>query len=550
MKKISLFVLLAGSTAAMGQGTLVDIPPHSSIYNGYSRGYNFVAGIPFTITRLELPPEAMQAGDTASFLVQINGAQVLHSIGNASAFITPNILVNAGDSVDIIGNWSPAVPGSFTAHNSYGNTAPYATTILGVPHTLMRTGWQWDVGDPFFAGTYLPPTSGSIGRVFMYVAPTSNDPGACCFTNGTCSFIAPLDCVSQGGAFAGTGVTCATANCPQPGSCCFFDGTCQILLQTACTGQGGTFTAGGTCTPNTCPPPPPLACAMSTGATSLAGQPAPAGGTWSECARDYNDPTTANTTAGFNALAGTYRIADDFQVSAGQTITAMRFPAYQTGALGTTITALTLQIWDGPPDNPASTVVFGDTFTNRMTNVSLSNIYRCFNTVTPPTCGGAPTLPDSGRHIQWVDAGNLNIQLPAGTYWVDFDVAGTAASGPWVPPSTSDTAIGRQCDLSDSNALQSVGGVWQPLNDTGQGCAPTPVQQKVYFEITATGGGCYANCDNSTTAPILNVADFTCFLQRFAAGESYANCDNSTTAPVLNVADFTCFLQAFAAGCP
>jgi hypothetical protein len=64
------------------------------------------------------------------------------------------------------------------------------------------------------------------------------------------------------------------------------------------------------------------------------------------------------------------------------------------------------------------------------------------------------------------------------------------------------------------------------------------------------GGSCYPNCDASTTAPVLNVADFTCFLQRFAAGESYANCDNSTTAPTLNVADFTCFLQRFAAGCP
>ncbi len=30
----------------------------------------------------------------------------------------------------------------------------------------------------------------------------------------------------------------------------------------------------------------------------------------------------------------------------------------------------------------------------------------------------------------------------------------------------------------------------------------------------------------------------------------YANCDGSTSAPVLNVADFTCFLQDFAAGCP
>ncbi len=66
----------------------------------------------------------------------------------------------------------------------------------------------------------------------------------------------------------------------------------------------------------------------------------------------------------------------------------------------------------------------------------------------------------------------------------------------------------------------------------------------------AGGAACYANCDNSTTPPILNVADFTCFLQRFAAGESYANCDQSTTPPVLNVADFTCFLQSFAAGCP
>jgi hypothetical protein len=62
--------------------------------------------------------------------------------------------------------------------------------------------------------------------------------------------------------------------------------------------------------------------------------------------------------------------------------------------------------------------------------------------------------------------------------------------------------------------------------------------------------GCYPNCDNSTTAPILNVQDFTCFLQRYAAGDSYANCDNSTTAPVLNVQDFTCFLQSYAAGCP
>jgi hypothetical protein len=61
---------------------------------------------------------------------------------------------------------------------------------------------------------------------------------------------------------------------------------------------------------------------------------------------------------------------------------------------------------------------------------------------------------------------------------------------------------------------------------------------------------CYANCDNSTTPPVLNVADFVCFQSRFAAGDAAANCDGSTAPPVLNVADFICFLQAFAAGCP
>jgi hypothetical protein len=78
------------------------------------------------------------------------------------------------------------------------------------------------------------------------------------------------------------------------------------------------------------------------------------------------------------------------------------------------------------------------------------------------------------------------------------------------------------------------------------------IRGQLFFRSTQGGpcASCYPNCDNSTTAPILNVQDFTCFLQRYAAGDSYANCDNSTIAPVLNVQDFTCFLQSYAAGCP
>jgi hypothetical protein len=60
---------------------------------------------------------------------------------------------------------------------------------------------------------------------------------------------------------------------------------------------------------------------------------------------------------------------------------------------------------------------------------------------------------------------------------------------------------------------------------------------------------CYANCDQSTVAPALNVNDFVCFIQHFTAGDGYANCDQSTTPPTLNVNDFVCFMQRFAQGC-
>ena len=60
---------------------------------------------------------------------------------------------------------------------------------------------------------------------------------------------------------------------------------------------------------------------------------------------------------------------------------------------------------------------------------------------------------------------------------------------------------------------------------------------------------CYPNCDASTAAPILNVADFICFLNEFAAADSYAKCDASTVPPTLYVADFICFTSAYAAGC-
>jgi hypothetical protein len=66
---------------------------------------------------------------------------------------------------------------------------------------------------------------------------------------------------------------------------------------------------------------------------------------------------------------------------------------------------------------------------------------------------------------------------------------------------------------------------------------------------------CYANCDNSTSPPILNVNDFVCFMNRFAAKtaqgyrDPYANCDQDYP-DTFTIADFQCFINKFAAGCP
>jgi hypothetical protein len=66
---------------------------------------------------------------------------------------------------------------------------------------------------------------------------------------------------------------------------------------------------------------------------------------------------------------------------------------------------------------------------------------------------------------------------------------------------------------------------------------------------------CYANCDNSTAEPRLNVNDFICFMNRFAAvvrppgpsRDPYADCNQDGQ---FNIADFQCFINKFAAGCP
>jgi hypothetical protein len=106
----------------------------------------------------------------------------------------------------------------------------------------------------------------------------------------------------------------------------------------------------------------------------------------------------------------------------------------------------------------------------------------------------------------------------------------------------------------DGGGATMAGGSYSLSGTTGQFDAAPPATGGTAAVAPGfwpgIGEPCYANCDGSTAAPVLNVLDFNCFINRYTAGEAYANCDGSTTAPVLNVLDFNCFINRYTEGCP
>jgi hypothetical protein len=65
------------------------------------------------------------------------------------------------------------------------------------------------------------------------------------------------------------------------------------------------------------------------------------------------------------------------------------------------------------------------------------------------------------------------------------------------------------------------------------------------------GQTCYADCDSGSGPGALDIFDFLCFQNRFAAQDPWAcDCDVSTGGGLCDVFDFLCFQNAFAAGCP
>lgn len=146
------------------------------------------------------------------------------------------------------------------------------------------------------------------------------------------------------------------------------------------------------------------------------------------------------------------RMAEDFTVPAGGwDIDEMVFYAYQTGSSTTsTMTDVYVQIWDGAPNDPASSVVWGDLTTNRLTSSNWTGAYR----VTDTSSGNADR-PIMANTVA------VDVTLAAGTYWVVWQTGGTLGSGPWAPPVT----ITGQTTTGNALQYTSDSGSWAPALD-------------------------------------------------------------------------------------
>ncbi len=226
---------------------------------------------------------------------------------------------------------------------------------------------------------------------------------------------------------------------------------------------------------------------LATGATSKSGVAAPAGTQWSELQNDNGNTTESNTTLGTSCslTATVFRCADNFTVPAGQTwtIDGVLVYAYQTSFTGTTspIIAGTVRIWNGRPGDSGSTVVFGDTTTNRLGTSVDSLLWRIGNSLIP-----TPTTPVTNRRI-WETTLNVSpaLALGAGTYWIDWNTQIAASGAHFAPPAT---VVGARTQPG-WNARQFNGTSWVDALDTGNPATAPDVAVDFPFKLSGTTGG-------------------------------------------------------------
>ena len=167
------------------------------------------------------------------------------------------------------------------------------------------------------------------------------------------------------------------------------------------------------------------------------------------------DQTLGMNTLGNNVNIGqSFSLADDVTLTADYEVDAIDLYCYQTNAPNTsTVVAVSLQVWDGDPSDPGSSVIWGDLSTDLLDNTFWPDTYR-----------HSESNPGTARAIFQSTANTTGLTLSAGTYWLEWTFMGDGAfSGPWGPPIS---ILGQG---TTGNAMQHDGAAWTPLADSGTG---------------------------------------------------------------------------------
>ena len=432
------------------------------------------------------------------------------------------ILVTSGATTQTVTQWSLLFYSGTPTNGTLVNTYSSDDQPGGLPHARVGPGtaginiqFSIDPGDP---EQLIIPDDGShkftvAFRIDQHNQQTGNP---CLGAPPTCCNAFP--CVDTSGLSSGAnnwlyGVNCGPLGCPANGGWSTLANLSSLcrptgdwVMRTTWSGAGCTPGVGACCMPDgTCQTLTTSDCSLAGGAyqgdgisCAAANCPQPTGG----CCFS-NGSCLTQSSAGCTGLGGTW-------LGANVNCSGSTCPTTGSCCL------------------PAGSCTAGLTSAQC---VAQNGVFRGLGT----SCAGAncPNLTGACCTNGGANCGLL-LEADCATIGGTWHGAGSTCAASCSPPTGACcTNGGANCGLLTQANCSLIGGSWQ---GAGSAC-------------TACTAPCYANCDSSTTVPILNVLDFSCFLNNFAAGASYANCDQSTTPPVLNVLDFQCFLNRFAAGC-
>ncbi len=313
----------------------------------------------------------------------------------------------------------------------------------------------------------------------------------------------------------------------------------------------------------------PAVVPLDTGAKTRSGTKAPRSMAWSEL--QAPDAITANALLGVSVhdgagSAGAFRVAGVVVVPPTQSwhITGLRVFAYQPGAEvseAVPVDAMNFRLWSGEPGSVGATLLAGDIGTNVLGEVTATNLLR--TAATGPK--RARPKADKTRTIYSIDTAPLDIVVPAGTYWLDWQLSSTDANQPlFTPLVTIPRSRGPVLEESETDGSRQLipassgSASWVEVEDPGIGLSPVNVAQIVPFQVLGTlVPATLADVARASGEPgrdgAVDVSDAAAFMQSFMAGDPAADVcgpggEGTPQDGVVDAHDLAAFMSAYASG--